>query len=496
MFTNNYSSVLAANQGEAPRRPAHHADRPLRWSSLVAGHFNATSGVIHYTAPVTGVSVAILPSSTGSGTVRNISSSTSTSGLGKTHHVSIVTVTARTTVTETSCSVSSLLTGSFKITQKSLSALSTALPIGDVVKSILPITSNMHKTNLGPVSNIPESTVSSPALNNAETSKPVVAMVTKTVFTTTWTSVVGKTVTQVPLAAKPSDSSAIDDKPQQPIDQASGKPVFPPKITFAVPIGVLTKPTTSCTSNSTASPGIAGTPSGGLQVSRPLPTVHTGMPVVGATESSPSHPTPRIPVVPNLPFGHPPLFSNETIVRSHTTLSFYHEKPTVHPGTASVLASLSRHHVSRPSTTHQAAKCTTTFHNLPTHPCTSTHYVHTKTIAVDCYDCVGEQAHAPKPAYHEGKVRFPIRETTTIPNFLNVTNRFRQVCKESAVATVTLPVSRKTVCAGPMMATGGIIVHSKGKFSSTHVASSGFVTSTSAVFHGAGYGHGNWTGRA
>jgi hypothetical protein len=38
-------------------------------------------------------------------------------------------------------------------------------------------------------------------------------------------------------------------------------------------------------------------------------------------------------------------------------------------------------------------------------------------------------------------------------------------------------------------------VHSKGKPSSNHVGSSGFVTSTSAGVHGSGYGYGNWTGR-
>jgi hypothetical protein len=64
----------------------------------------------------------------------------------------------------------------------------------------------------------------------------------------------------------------------------------------------------------------------------------------------------------------------------------------------------------------------------------------------------------------------------------------------SAAATVTLPISRKSVCAGPMVATGGSVV-SKSKPSSTHVASSGFVTSTSAGFHPSGYGNGNWTGR-
>ena len=64
----------------------------------------------------------------------------------------------------------------------------------------------------------------------------------------------------------------------------------------------------------------------------------------------------------------------------------------------------------------------------------------------------------------------------------------------SAAVTVTVPVSRKSVCAGLMVATGGS-VSSKGEPSSTHVASSGFVTSTSAGIHGSGYGNGNWTGR-
>jgi hypothetical protein len=66
----------------------------------------------------------------------------------------------------------------------------------------------------------------------------------------------------------------------------------------------------------------------------------------------------------------------------------------------------------------------------------------------------------------------------------------------SAAVTVTLPISRKSVCAAPTVASGGsVISKGKGKPSSTHVASTGFVTSTSAGVHGSGYGNGNWTGR-
>ena len=66
----------------------------------------------------------------------------------------------------------------------------------------------------------------------------------------------------------------------------------------------------------------------------------------------------------------------------------------------------------------------------------------------------------------------------------------------SAAVIVTLPISRKSVCAAPMDASGGsVISKGKGKPSSTHVAITGFLTSTSAGVHGSGYGNGNWTGR-
>jgi hypothetical protein len=255
---------------------------------------------------------------------------------------------------------------------------------------------------------------------------------------------------------------------------------------------VLTEPTTSCTSNGTASLGLVGKTTTGVEVSISRPTVHTGLPIFGTagtrlpkvTQSL--HPIPKIPIIPNLPFGHPPSFSNHTIVRNHTTLSFYHEEPTSHPGTASS----PKHHVSASSTIHPAAKCTTTFLHSPTQPCTSTVYVHTKTIAVDCYGCVGEKAQATKETHHEGKVRI-----SSIPRQFvhNMTNQHEQVCNASIVATTTFPISKKSVCAGLMVATGGSVV-SKGKRPTTHVGSNGFVTSTSAAVHGSG--HGNWTGQA
>jgi hypothetical protein len=170
-------------------------------------------------------------------------------------------------------------------------------------------------------------------------------------------------------------------------------------------------------------------------------------------------------------------------------VSSYHEKLTIHQGAVSI----SKGHITTAkasSTSHPVAKCTTTFLHSPTQDCTSTSYVHTKTIAVDCYGCVGEQAQAIRKADLEAKVR-----TLSIPKQLihKITNQSQQVCNASISTTITLPVSKKSVCAGPVVATGGSM-HPKGKPSSTHGGSSGFVTSTSAGAHGSGYGHGNWTG--
>jgi hypothetical protein len=458
----------------------------LRWSSTIAGLFNATSGLDAFTAPVTGVSVAILSSSTGSGINHTSFSSTSTSTLKNPSLVSIVTVTDRTTVTETNCSASSTA-----ISLDAASTLPTSSIEENVVKSTVPAIYSVPKSTLAPAVNITGTASLSSALVNEQILQSTVVIITKTAWTATWTSV----TVQVSRSTKGSHSSvdkdSIDGNPQQPIDQLYAKPIPSPTITSIKPqTPILTKPTTSCTSNGTASLGVAGNTSTTLQVTSPLPTVHTGLPVFGTAgtkipkvSQSPHH-TSKLPIIPNLPFGHPPAFFNGTIVRNHTTLSFYHEKPTVHPGAASV----STHHVSGHSASHQAAKCTTTFQRSPTQACTSTRYAHTKTIAVDCYGCVGEQAQVTKEEYHEGKVRI-----VSITNRFtcNTTNRCQQICNNTT--TVTIPISRKSVCAGPMVATGGSVV-SKSKSSSAHVASSGFVTSTSAGVHGSQYGTGNWTG--
>lgn len=482
-----HSSVLAANPGEAPALPAHRGDHPLRWTSIIAGLFNSTPGINAVTAPLPGGSMSILPFSTGSAAVHNNTSfsSTSTSTLEKPFPVPIVTVTERTTVTETSCSDSPTSISSLK----SVSISPSSLIEDDGLRSMVPTSSGVPKPTLIPAINTPGTAALS---SSQQTTTSTVFMITQTAWTTTWTSVTAPPVAPISTPAKASHSSggegSIDGKPQQPIDQAYAKPFPLPTTTLMVAHSpVLTNSTTSCTSNGTTS----------LAVSISRPTVHTGLPVFGTagtripkvTQSL--HPVPKIPIIPNLPFGHPPSFSNHTVVRNHTTVSFYHENPTVHPGTASI----TKHHgatLKASSTIHPAAKCTTTFSHSPTQPCTSTSYAHTKTIAVDCYGCVGEQAQIIRKAGHEGKVRISF---TTERYVHNITNQFQQICNNSTIAIITLPISKKSVCAVPMVATGGS-VHSKGQTSSTHVGSSGFVTSTSAGVRGSGYGHGNWTGIA
>lgn len=397
IHTDKQSSVLAANQGDPLNLPAHRGDRTLR--SMIAGYFNATSGLAVFTAPVTGISVVGLPALTGSSTAKNTSTMTSsTPTVSKPHRVSVVTVTDRTTVTETSCSTDPTSTKSLE----TVSTLPTSLIVDDIVKSMVPATPNVPKaTSVSAVKN-PGTRLLPSAFGNEQTSQTVL-MITKTAWTTTWTSVTAQPSVPVSSSVKGVHSSVhenpIDGKSQQPIDQAYAKPVPPPTTAPAMT-------TTSCTSNGTNFLGLAGKTSAYLEVTSPLPTIHTGLPVFGtAGTKSPkvsqsSHPVPKIPMIPNLPIGHPPLFSNGTLVRNHTTSTFYHEKPTVHPGAASV----SKHHVPGSSTSHQAAKCTTTFKHAPTQACTSTSYVHTKTIAVDCYGCVGEQAQVTDKAYHEGKV--------------------------------------------------------------------------------------------
>ena len=455
---------------------------------MIAGYSNATSNTDTITSPVPGGSMSTLPLSTGSSTIHNTSIfSSSNSTLEKPHVVSIVTVTDRTTVTETSCSDSWTPLKSLE----SASALPTSLVTGNIVKSKTSMMPSVSTSALIPVVNTPAIAA---LLSDRQTSQSAVIIITKTAWTTTWTSITAQPAVPISSSAKQSHSSAHKD-PQQPIDQASAKPMSPPMTTAALPqTPVLTEPTTLCTSNGTVSLGLAGKTSTSIEVSISRPTVHTGLPIFGTagtrlpkvTQSL--HPLPKIPIIPNLPFGHPPSLSNHTIVRNHTTLSFYHEKPTIYLGTASS----SKHHVSASSTIHPAAKCTTTFLHSPTQPCTGTVYAHTKTITVDCYGCVGEQAQATKETHHEGKVRI-----SSIPKRFahNITNRFQQICNNSTAATVTLPVSKKSVCAGLMVATGGSVV-SKGKPSTTHVGSNGFATSTSAAVHGSGYGHGNWTGIA
>jgi hypothetical protein len=457
---------------------------------MLASIFNTTSGTTAVTPPVPGGSVSFLPFSTGAGSINHTSfSSTLASNLSKYQHISTVTVTDRTTVTETSCSDSSTSISSLE----AASTLPTSLIEDDVVKSMVPAISSVPETTLAPAVNTPANAALSP---NQQSSESTVVMITQTAWTTTWTSVTAQPAIPISSSAKESHSSAHQD-PQQPIDQAFAKPITPPETTTAlIQTPVLTEPTTSCTSNGTICLGFAGKTATGVEVSISHPTVHTALPIFGTGTKIPKvtqslHPAPRIPIIPNLPFGHPPSFSNHTVVRNHTTVSFYHENPTVHPGTASI----TKHHgatLKASSTIHPAAKCTTTFSHSPTQPCTSTSYAHTKTIAVDCYGCVGEQAQIIGKAGHEGKVRISF---TTERYVHNITNQFQQICNNSTIATITLPISKKSVCAVPMVATGGS-VHSKGQTSSTHVGSSGFVTSTSAGVRGSGYGHGNWTGIA
>jgi hypothetical protein len=493
VYTDKHSSVIAANQGEA-HHPAEFADRPLHWSSVIAGLFNSTPGINAITPPVPGGSMVSLLIPTGSSTAHNTTSMTSsTSTLEKPHAVSIVTITDRTTVTETSCSASSTPINSLKTP----STLPTSSIDEDVVGGTLPVTPGVSKTTLVP----PVNTPAIPALSSDyQASQPTVVMITKTAWSTTWTSVTAQPTISISSPAKESHFSASKDlvngRPQQPIDQAYAKPVPSPVTTPMMPqTPVLINSTTSCTSNGTTSLGLASKTSTGVELSISRPTVHTALPIFGTAGTQPIktsqflHPTPRTPVVPSLPLGHPLLFSNGTVVRNHTTVSFYHEKPTIHPGAVSI----SKGHITTAeasSTSHPVAKCTTTFLHSPTQDCTSTSYVHTKTIAVDCYGCVGEQAQAIRKADLEAKVR-----TLSIPKqFIHkITNQSQQVCNASISTTITLPVSKKSVCAGPVVATGGSM-HPKGKPSSTHGGSSGFVTSTSAGVHGSGYGHGNWTG--
>ena len=376
---------------------------------MIAGHFNVTSGLAAFTARVTGISVAVLSTSIASGINHTSFSSTSTTAHSKLQHVSVVTVTDRTTVTETSCSVSSTSIN----TLQTASILPTSSLEDDIVKGIVPVTSSVPKTTSTSAVKPPGTTSLSSALGDQLLSQSTVVMITKTAWTTTWTSITAQPDAPASSPVKASHSSADKDsiggKPQQPIDQVYAKPTPSSTITSIKSVApVLTKSTTSCTSNGTASLEVAGKTPTNLGITSMMPTVHTALPVFGTagirtnTASRSPHPTPRIPIIPNIPFGHPPLFSNGSLVRNHTTLSSYHEKPTVHPGTASI----STHPVSGSSTSKQAAKCTTTFPHVPTQSCTSTRYAHTKTITVDCYGCVGEQAQITKQAYHERKVRF------------------------------------------------------------------------------------------
>jgi hypothetical protein len=364
---------------------------------MIAGLFNSTLGTNALTLPVTGGPMSILPISTVSGTIQNTSvSSSSTSIQEKPFPLSIVTVTDKTTVTETSCSDSLTPINSLKTASTS----PTSAFEDDVVDSTVPAITYAPKTTLVHTSKLSGTTALSPALQNDQTSQPTVVMITKTAWTTTWTSVTAQPGVPFSSTAKESHSSAHRDS-QQPIDQAYAKPIPSPVTTPMMPqTPVLANSTNSCTSNGTSSPA----------VSKPSPTVHTALPIFGTagtksikTFQSP-HPTPKIPIIPNLPFGHPPLFSKGTVVWNQTTLSFYHEKPTIHPGAASI----SKAHVTTAkasSTSHPERKCTTTFVHSPTQPCTITSYAYTKTIAVDCYGCVGEQAQATGQVDHEAKVR-------------------------------------------------------------------------------------------
>jgi hypothetical protein len=149
--TDKHSSVIAANQGEA-HHPAEFADRPLHWSSVIAGLFNSTPGINAVTPPVPGGSMVSLLIPTGSSTAHNTTSMTSsTSTLEKPHAVSIVTITDRTTVTETSCSASSTPINSLKTP----STLPTSSIDEDVVGGTLPVTPGVSKTTLVPPVNTP-----------------------------------------------------------------------------------------------------------------------------------------------------------------------------------------------------------------------------------------------------------------------------------------------------------------------------------------------------
>lgn len=210
----------------------------------------------------------------------------------------------------------------------------------------------------------------------------------------------------------------VDDQPQAPIDQTYGLPTALP-MTASIPSAAsaiepnaqsvpVPKPTISCSKSSTTTLPDVHFSNPPITIQTTLPTAGLGTAPLNTLQPSKptSHPAPTIPMIPSLPYGHPPSLSGSPNYHNQTDTLSHGTNPTHYATAASAFLTNPHLHTRRPTSTSTRGKhtqCTTTFPHAPTRACTTTHYASTTTLPVNCHGCAGEQAKV-LPAYNENDV--------------------------------------------------------------------------------------------
>lgn len=379
------TSIVSAN---GPNNKRH--EHSLSWSQNPAGFANSTAFVGTITAP--GTAVSHKPTATGSHGGKPVDWKASLSKFWSGHHKherSTVTVTRRTTVTESICSTSAVPMVSAKPDSEPTNTRPDTAAVSDVSMASSSLVTGAESPQIAQSIQMPG---------------PVVFVSTHTEWSTTWHFVTTTVDTEVTVStSNPAGENGdapgnpnVDDQPQAPIDQTYGVTTAVP-MTTSIPSAAsvvepnvqsvsVSKPTTSCSKSSTTTLPEVHFSNPPITIQTTLPTAGLGTAPFNTLQPSEptSHPASTIPVIPSLPYGHPPSLSGSPNYHNHTNTLSHGTKPTHHATAAPASLTNPHLHTRRPTSTSTHSKhpqCTTTFPHAPTRACTTTHYASTTTFA-------------------------------------------------------------------------------------------------------------------